>query len=132
MSEFVGGATDEQKQRAMEFVQPDRTEYLDYARVNKTQGSVEVVNGEQVTGWARYIYGTQPARDELIVNGEVIAGQVADQARDGATDDDVSRSTGFQFDLRETVELQQGDEVRVRVEDDVLDVENSPWTYVPS
>lgn len=110
---------------AVSFIKPNPDGYLDITRITKANGRLGGIQGRRIFGWARYLHSKKTATVEIILNNEVLGTVEANHSRE-----DLDKKFGspcvYYFDLPEGIEVKSGDEIRVRVTNEVKDLENSP------
>ncbi len=118
----------EQKQKALDFIEPNPKAYLDSSRTTKSMGRIGSVADNKVIGWAKYAYNNKPATVELYINDVFIAQKKANDFRPKLLEDKVHPTghCGYVFELEEGT-LKSGDKVQVKVQDDVRFLNGSPW-----
>lgn len=127
--DFYGlSPTEQQIQDAVAFITPNPTDYLDASRITKGQGRLDgVKNGRTIYGWARYVHTKKAAEVDIYLNDTRIGSVLADKPRP-----DVEKRFGqacaYLFELPEDITLSVGDKLRVRVANDVKDLNASPLT----
>ena len=119
--------TEEQKQQAIDFIQPDPADYLEHTRITKAEGRLDGVKGRTIFGWARLIHTTQPAIVGIFLNGRHIASTPADKPRPDLLEK-FGCACAFTYEVPVDVELQPGDEIRARVQREIRDLPNSGCT----
>jgi hypothetical protein len=122
---------DEQRAQAIEFISPNPKEYIDKSRITKATGRLDVVKQTLVGGWAKYIYRVDPATVVLFINGKEKNQAIANLYRQDLKERGTHPSghCAFYFDLT-NAPLNSSDEVRVKVVDEIRDLENSPASPV--
>jgi len=121
----------EQRQKAVEFIRPDPVDYIENSRNTRGIGTLDQISARVVAGWAKYVNRDSDAVVELIINGKVVDSQKAVGERE-----DVKNAgrhptgrCGFKFRLDEP--LQPGDQVEVRVSDEIRSLNPGPLTFKP-
>ncbi len=100
-------------QKALNFIEPNPSKYLDVSRNTKSIGRVEEITTNIVSGWGKYAIKDEPAVVELWINNKAIKSIVADhqhKLKDGY---------GFSFDLSD-VDVGERDRIAVKLMEDVL------------
>ena len=123
--------TAEQRIQAGEFINCNPERYLDVARVNKSIGYLDGVSPACIHGWARYLDNERTATVVLFIDGHEVARTRADLFRQDLLDN-AWHSCGkcaFRFEDFDAALLKTGCEVRVRVTEDIKDLENCPHVY---
>lgn len=121
----------EQRKKAVEFIRPDPVDYIENSRNTRGIGTLDQISARVVAGWAKYVNRDSDAVVELIINGKVVDSQKAVGERE-----DVKNAgrhptgrCGFKFRLDEP--LQPGDQVEVRVSDEIRSLNPGPLTFKP-
>lgn len=117
-------------QAAIRFVSPNPKDYLDASRTTKTRGRIEKADSRSVTGWARYVNNGRSAEVGLFVRDELIAKTTADRFSQRFIDKKIHSTgkCGFVFDNLPDNWCHEADFFRVKVIDDIQDLENSPFS----
>ena len=127
---------DEQKQTALQFVQPNSVEYLENTRANRIIGRIESVGSNTVCGWSSHAHRniSQPVELQLLINGQPVQQLEANEPRAGAQGQgaSLSRNTGFTFTLEKHCHFKHQDEIRVVEKQTSCDIEMSPWIFTNS
>lgn len=120
---------DTDRRKASEFIVPSPEDYVDLTRSNKSRGRLDIVERQHISGWAQYLAFRRTAQVIVSVNGHEITRVTADRFRQDLKDMALCEDgcCAFEVDLEEP--LRDGDEIRVRVCEDFLDVMNSPYIY---
>lgn len=120
--------SEQQKESALRFIEPNPTEYLNASRITRSIGNLGTVNATAVIGWGKYVHSNEPAIVELYVNKKLLKEMYANDFRQHLLDSGQHPTgcCGFYFDLTETP-LKTGDSISVKVKDDVLDLKGSPY-----
>lgn len=132
---FCGINTDSKSiQTAIDFITPDPKDYLDSSRITRSKGMIEKVTSESVSGWARYENNERPAEICLIINDKIVARTTAKIFSQRFIDEKNHSKgrCGFVFDNLPLHWNHGLEEVRVKVIDDIQDLENSPYKIKPS
>lgn len=122
--------TNEQKNSAIMFIEPNSKEYLDSSRITKSIGQIGNISEFKVIGWGKYLFSDRPARIELYINDELKEVKLAKDFRKH-TLDSKTHSTGecgFSFDLT-NYPLKNGDKVSAKLTDDVMFLKNSDQIF---
>ncbi|WP_419655294.1 uncharacterized protein Dvar_43730 [Desulfosarcina variabilis str. Montpellier] len=117
-------------QAAINFISPNPKDYLDASRTTQTRGRIEKADSGSVSGWARYVNNERPAEVGLFVRDELIAKTTADRFSQRFIDKKIHSTgeCGFVFDNLPDNWFQEADYFRVKVLDDIQDLENSPFS----
>ena len=122
---------DNQVKKALEFIRPDPVDYIDSSRNTRAMGKLDRVSAQVVAGWAKYVNRDIDPVVELLINGELVDSQKATGQRE-----DVKNAgrhptgcCGFRFRLSEA--LQPGDQVEVRVSDEIRSLNPGSVTFRP-
>jgi hypothetical protein len=94
----------------------------------RAQGRLEGFNGRVVQGWARLTDTNKSAVVELYVNDVRVGETVADKYRNDLAKK-FNNNCAFEFHISEVFTLCEGDLVRARCVNDVIDVIGSPLIY---
>lgn len=132
LMEFLPWRPDEEQYaQALKFISPNPIEYIDKSRITKAMGRIDMVQQTSVSGWAKYVYRSEPATVVLFINGKETKRAIANLYREGLKKQGIHPSghCAFCFDLTD-VPLGPDDEVRVRVIGEVSDLKNSPASFV--
>ncbi|WP_343066721.1 glycosyltransferase [Dissulfurirhabdus thermomarina] len=127
---FCGLApTPDAVRKVLDFVSPDRPQYLDLTRITKARGRVEAVTADHVIGWAAGVHHDRVVEVEIRVNGRPAGTVRADIDREdlAGVPGLERRNVGFRFTFPEGTRPVPGDTVTARVADEVSDLEGSPW-----
>lgn len=118
--------TSEEKDSALNFIEPNPKDYLNASRITRGKGRVDSIAQTEVKGWAKYIHSIEPATVELYINEKFITTTVAKNFRQDLIDNKVHPTghSAYHFDLTSTP-LNNGDKVSVKIEDDVVFLKNS-------
>ncbi|MGM0767987.1 MAG: hypothetical protein ACQEV6_08175 [Pseudomonadota bacterium] len=116
--------SDEEKEAAVNFIQPNPEQYLDMSRASKSQGFVDHCDRFVVKGWARYLYKDDSASIEIVVDGVKVGECVASIHRPDLQQH-FNKDCAFEF--RFPSPLSAGSNVQVRVENEIYELKNSPW-----
>ena len=117
------------RQKALEFIEPNPKKYLDATRITKSEGVIDIVNKEFVSGWVKYIHDlNKSAEIELFVNDEIKIKTIANQFRQDLKEKKLHNTgnCGFKIDVQK-LHLSSGDKVSIKVTDDVEYLKNSNW-----
>jgi len=116
---------------ATDFITHDPLNYYDISRLNKSIGFLDKVNSNMIIGWARYLNHERTAEVSLFIDGVEIQRTKANLFREDLVTNRVhSKGTcAFQFTNFDSSLLKDGSLVRVKVVDDISDIENSPTLY---
>ena len=114
---------------AISFISPNPKDYLNASRITRTKGKIEKADSMSVSGWARYINDERPAEVGLFIEDELIAKTVADRFAQHLVNQKIHSSGKCCFVFEQLPEnwLQGKDQFRVKVMDDIQDLENSPY-----
>lgn len=125
-----GCVSDEQKNAALHFIEPNPQPYLNASRITRSIGQIGGVEKNKVFGWGKYLYIDEPATVELYVNDNLVATTIAKDFRQNLLDKKVHPTghCGYLFDLSKTP-LKDGDKVSAKLKDDVLFLKGSDTTY---
>lgn len=122
---------DSQVKKALDFIRPDPVDYIESSRNTRAMGKLDQLSARVVAGWAKYINREIDPVVELIVNGTLVDSQKATGQRE-----DVKNAgrhptgrCGFKFRLNEA--LQPGDQVEVRVSDEIRSLNPGSVTFKP-
>lgn len=121
-------ATSQQLRQATNFITPNPEQYLDASRITKAQGRLGGVANGRVYGWARFVHSKKPASVNLYLNDQPIATVIANRPRPDLLEK-FNQPCAFSMNLPEGVNVKTGDVLRARVENEIRDLENSPWTH---
>lgn len=118
-----------QIERAIEFIEPEPMEYIEASRVNRSHGQIGGMKKKLLHGWASWMYRSEAVVVELSINGAVRDTVSATDWREHGKDNPSLRNgyCGYQFDLSKYT-LKVGDIISVRVKGEVRDLKNSPIT----
>lgn len=123
---FYGLTPSEQQiSEAISFVQPNPKDYLDATRITKAHGRLDGISGRRIFGWARYIHSKEPATVNIFLNDHKIGSVVANEPRSDLLEK-FGAPCAYYFVLPENITLHNGDQLRVRVENEIIDLGNSP------
>ena len=116
---------------ATDFITQDPITYYDISRINKSIGFLDKVNSNMIIGWARYLNHERTAEVSLFIDGVEIQKTKANLFREDLVTNKVhpKGTCAFQFTNFDSSLLKDGSLVRVRVVDDISDIENSPLLY---
>lgn len=122
--------TTTQKTKALEFIEPNPSAYLNVSRITRSTGNIGIIQQNKIIGWARHFYSPKPVVVELVINNKVIQEVTANEFRKHLIDsgEHPTGNCGFSFNLKEKP-LKNGDIVSVKVKDDVLFVKGSNFKY---
>lgn len=119
----------EQHQCAVNFVRPNPEDYLEESRITKAQGNLDAVKNKVISGWARYIHDNKPATVDIYLNGTKLGSVVANIQRV-----DISKlfhqDCAFYYQIPDEIDLNVGDAISARVNNDVHDLKNSPLVII--
>ena len=113
---------------AVTFVRPDPQDYLVSSRITQARGFLDVVDTNRIAGWAMLVHSQAPAEVSVLVNGDEVAVARATLHRPDLLAKRVhpTGDCGFSVALPPNHVLRAGDEVRVRVVGDIVDLNGSP------
>lgn len=115
-----------QIENAVRFVEPNPGVYLNQSRVTRSVGRIGKVERCKIIGWGKYVTSSEPAVVELYINDKKVDTTVANDFRQHLKETGVhpTGNCGYIFDLSENP-LEDGDVVSVKLEHDVLYLDNS-------
>lgn len=118
-----------QRNKALEFIEPNPTEYLNASRVNRGIGQIGTLTREKVQGWGKYIESNKPAIAELYINNKLVDSMQADQFRQHLVDKNVHPTgmCGFLFDIS-TRDIKKDDVISVKLSKDAVYLKGSNET----
>jgi len=116
--------TKEQIQRAVEFINPNPTDYLDASRITKAEGRLGGIVGRKVFGWARLVHSKKSAMVEIYINDVKVGLAEANTPRQDLFEK-YGQNCGYEYEVPFDLSLFDGDVIRARVENEVRDLENS-------
>lgn len=121
--------SEEQRQKAIDFISEKPTKYLRLSRKYRPAGFLDMVSPKAISGWAKYIGYSTAVDVVLLINGKEVATTSADLFRKDLLEQQVhpTGECGFCFTDFDASELKPGAEVRVKIVDDVLDLQQSPY-----
>ena len=119
----------EQQQSAVSFVRPNPEDYLEESRITKAEGNLDAVKNKVISGWARYIHQKKAATVDIYLNGTKLGSVVANIQRE-----DISKlfhqDCAFYYQIPDEIDLNVGDAISARVNNDVHDLKNSPLVII--
>ena len=117
--------TDYEIKSAIEFIRINPEDYLDSSRITKSEGCLDDVSIDSISGWARYIHSKNPAKVEVLLNDVLIGSAIANEFREDL-DSIYESPCAFNFKWPQGVDICKGDFIRLRVGNDIQDLCNSP------
>jgi len=131
ISEIIGKEliSKEQKQNALDFIEPNPKEYLDSSRITRGIGQIGIVSENYVQGWAKYIHTDKPGKVELYINDIYIDSVEAKDFRQYLLDNGTHSTghCGYIFHLKK--KLEDGDKISVKLSDEVKFLRNSQQIF---
>ena len=126
---FCGLKPDDNKlAAAIRFINPEPAQYLRAARADRTHGQIETLNNREVKGWAAWWSRDEAALVEVYLNDELLTTVKACDIRADLVDKGRTRSGLCGFHVQFENEVSSGTVVRVKIQSDLTDLENSPQT----
>jgi hypothetical protein len=122
--------SNEQRESALDFIEPNPKEYIDKSRITKTAGRIGKIEKTKIIGWAKYVYTDKIAEVELYINDVLIKTTIAKDFRQNVLDAKQHKTgyCGYFFDLSD-MPLNNLDKVSVKVTDDVLFLNGSDTVF---
>ncbi len=119
----------EQRQKALHFISAKPVAYLKHARVDSTIGYLDEVTNTCISGWARYVDHDKAAKVVLIIDGKEVETVSANLFREDLLANKLhpSGACSFRFTRFNPDLLYPGCEVRVKIANDVHDLNGSPF-----
>lgn len=132
VARFVGNSDHKAQQQALRTIRPGNKEYLEQSRSHRSHGRLEKIDGRQVCGWAMIHGASVPVEVEVRVNKKSVLTVTASRPRPDLKKRGVhaTGACGFVAELPESLALNPGDAVSVRVVSDFKQLRNSPL-HVP-
>ncbi|MFQ5575925.1 MAG: hypothetical protein ACE5G8_02935 [Anaerolineae bacterium] len=123
----------EQLAAASQFIKPNPQFYLRVSRVTLTAGRLETVSKHRISGWAKYVHLPRRAKAPqvaLYIDDTLVAQTNSKKGAEPAGADAPDDAFTFEFTGFNPALIRPGAVVRVKVVDDVLDLQNSPYTVL--
>ena len=117
--------TDYEIKSAMEFIRINPEDYLDSSRITKSEGFLDEVSTDSISGWARYIHSKNPAKVEIFLNNLLIGSVIANESREDL-DSIYESPCAFNFMWPQDILINNEDVLRLRVLNEVVDLNGSP------
>lgn len=132
VADFVSAGDENQIERAIAGIDPDNVNYLNNTRTNRTVGCITDTKQNNIRGWVAYMHSNKSPILNLYLNNRLL-----DQNDFSISFTTKNRNSDnkllYYFDITIGSRLLSADEeLRLRVEDDVLDLSGSPVTLNPS
>jgi hypothetical protein len=118
---FLGlECTEAQVASAVDFIQLEPSRYLDRSRTDRIVGSIDVMDGRRIAGWARSVWSEAPCKVILRVNGVTRKSCAADLLREDLRVAGVHSTgrCGFEFLMEEEGDVSYDDYVEIFTEED--------------
>ncbi|WP_444921191.1 hypothetical protein ACJJID_01575 [Microbulbifer sp. CnH-101-G] len=130
---FTGlNPTNDQYNKALQFISPDPIDYLDKTRITKSRGGVnmDLLKTGLLRGWARGLHHLNPVVVEVEVNGKNVASAEANIYREHLKNPGIhpTGKCGYELDLK-PYGIVPADIINVRVRDDVHPLNSRPIQF---
>merc|ERR1711879_334402 len=121
LAEFIDfNLTEDNKHKAVSFIQPEPEEYLESSRINRGEGQIGGIKKGKIFGWAAWAYRDEEVSVDIFVNDECVAMVIANEFREHSKQHKNRRYgyCGYSYDLH-SIGVKKGDSISVKINGEV-------------
>lgn len=114
------------RKKAIEFITPNPSSYLDVTRTSKSIGSVDILNRKSVGGWAKSVHHNKPVKVEIYADGKLLKVIEANNFRQDLMDKGIHPDgmCGFYCDFSISELPKEIFSINIKVENDIINLKN--------